>query len=197
MPEFKQKIDGKDVVVEVSKEDILSALGKDTDFLASVAKMNGIDIEKMAKEAEEAKKKRESASASSGDQHSEIAELKQMIQQMQNDAKAKEAESAKAQNLEKRNSVLDKAVADGKIAKDDVVKYDKIQDAEVLGLVFDAIQPSPALLKNQQRTEDGGAGGVGGGASSFTRKQIDEMSEEEFVKNLDAINAAQKAGNVV
>jgi hypothetical protein len=52
-------------------------------------------------------------------------------------------------------------------------------------------------LKNQQRIDGGEAGGREGGASSFTRKQIDDMSEEEFMKNIDAINAAQKAGNIV
>lgn len=197
MLKFKKKIHGKDVDVEISQEDILKVLGKDTDFLASVAKINGVDLEKMANDAQEAKKKQESVSDSRDEPVSEIAELKQMIKQMLDDTKAKEEASLKSRNLEKRNSLLNKAIADGKIAKDDVTKYDKIQDAEALSLVFDVIEPSPTLLKNQQRIDGGEAGGGEGGASSFTRKQIDDMSEEEFMKNIDAINAAQKAGNIV
>lgn len=65
--------------------------------------------------------------------------------------------------------------------------------ANLKQIVQAAIDEEPALKATQAAARNGGEFTGGSGATTFTREQIAAMSQEEFEKNLPAIDAQMKA----
>lgn len=202
MPKFKKTIDGNEVEIDVSEEELIDIAKSQKGFLEKIREVLGLDKKDNSKQDIVVKDKDKDKKEEEKVENEALKELRAELEAYKKTAAEKEAaEVARKAELRGRKvtRLLDEAVKEGKIAKGEKEALSKkYSDSPALLTDYLALRPSdPALKRGNNETLDSEGKPSTGGAKVFSEREIQNMSEKEFEKHEADILSAMSKGNII
>ncbi len=202
MPKITKHIDGKDVEVELSLEELISIGGDDLKSqLAPKTEPKATEAPATAHDTKPLQKIVDMDSRISVIE-SGLSELLKMQKQSVEEAQAREKQEREAQAATKAKTKAEELFKAGKIAKEEIETATKrlTADYENFAEMYDKMGGTKKPSTKQDNERSGGGQKPSekpSGAASFTREEIANMSPAEYEKNREDILKAEADGMIV
>jgi len=218
---YTAKVDGKDVEVEISNEEILKQLTqedliegidtKEKGVLKSIMSKIGLNIKETPEDKKpetETKEEKVGADSELKGMLKELIESNKTLQAEMGEIKKKSALTEKEQTAKKLDSLLETAVKDGRIAKgerdDWEKKFEENYDGK-LELFEELVNQRPIDEKLKTDNMKGTSGnkaddektGDPAGIPTFKTSQIRQGGQEFYDENRADIKKAYEAGTII